>query len=464
MQKMANKLNVSHKPTKPSKLVALIALLAVVFILVIAMLLPYTINKIFHRAPTEYTRVNLPEKPKPSVLQPIYGNEQLADSDVDSDSDDEDEPESEWQTITTRSGDTMASVFKRAGLSGKTLQDVLYKNPHAKAISTLKTNQPIEFLIRDETLEQLVMPISATQYIVVTLKDKKYITELKTRKIDHRNQYVTAKIRGSLYSTAKRANIPYKLIQQMTETLKWEIDFSREVKAGDQFTIVYNASFIDNNLVGVGEIIAVTYTSRGKTHHAIRHTNSDGDSEYFTADGKSFRKAFVRYPIKFSHISSTFSMSRKHPILHYNRPHKGIDLAASLGTPIRATGDGRIATIGHENGYGNMIKIKHDGNYSSIYGHMLKFQKGLSKGDKVKRGQIIGYVGQSGLATGPHCHYEFHVNNHPRNPTTVDIPLASGIPAREFAKFKANSNALLAQMKLFEQGKFADANKVTSKG
>ena len=133
----------------------------------------------------------------------------------------------------------------------------------------------------------------------------------------------------------------------------------------------------------------------------------------------SFKKAFSRYPIKFSHISSTFALSRYHPILHYKRAHKGIDLAAPIGTPIQATGDGVIAIIDRHNGYGNMIKIKHDKTYSTVYGHMLRFQKGLSKGSKVKRGQVIGYVGQTGLATGPHCHYELHVNNQPRNPTTI---------------------------------------------
>src|SRR5690606_13274252 len=131
--------------------------------------------------------------------------------------------------------------------------------------------------------------------------------------------------------------------------------------------------------------------------------------------GESFKKAFSHYPIKFSHISSTFSNSRYHPLLHYRRAHKGIDLAASIDTPILAVGDGTISTIGRHNGYGNMIKIKHDNTYSTLYGHMLRFAKGISKGSRVKRGQVIGYVGQTGLASGPHCHYELHVHNQPRN-------------------------------------------------
>ena len=171
----------------------------------------------------------------------------------------------------------------------------------------------------------------------------------------------------------------------------------------------------------------------------------------------SLKKAFVRYPIKFSHISSTFSLSRHHPILHYRRPHKGVDLAAPIGTPIHATGDGRIEIIGRDNGYGNMIKISHNKTYSSVYGHLLKFQKGLAKGNMVKKGQVIGFVGQSGLADGPHCHYEFHVNHNPRNPTTVELPRSLPISARERTAFRANANVLLARLKLYEEGNLVAA-------
>ena len=424
---MDHKTNISSKNTaKPSKLLTIIALF-------IAVSLPFFLVKNFRHKQNNYTNQ--------AVLLPQPASQKA----------DVDEPQdNQWQTVITRSGDTLAAIFKRAGISPKVLHTILDHNPHAKILTGIKPNQKLQLLISNDILEKLIIPVSATQLLTVYHEDGNYRTELKSRKTESHNQYVTATVKGSLYGTAKRMNIPYKLIQQMTDIFNWEIDFSRDVRVGDQFTIIYKADFIDNNMVNTGEIIAVSYTSRGKSHQATRYVFANGDYDYFTPQGVSLKKAFDRYPIRFSHISSTFSLSRKHPVLHYNRPHKGIDLAASIGTPIHATGDGRVEIIGRHNGYGNMVKIAHSNNFSSVYGHMLKFQKGLSKGSRVKRGQIIGYVGQSGLATGPHCHYEFHINNTPRNPTTIDLPKSSPISTKELASFKARSGTLFAQMKLYE--------------
>lgn len=308
-------------------------------------------------------------------------------------------------------------------------------------------------------MEKLIVPVNTIQTLTVYRAGKIYKTKIDSKKTTTQNRYVTATVQGSLYTTAQRFNIPSKLVRQMTTIFNKEIDFSRSLRSGDQFSIIYDAYYIEDKMVGVGDILVVTYTNRGKTYQAIRHTNAHGEQDYFTPQGTSFKKAFTRYPIKFSHISSTFALSRYHPILHYRRAHKGIDLAAPIGTPIHATGDGVITIIDRHNGYGNMIKIKHDKTYSTVYGHLLKFQKGLSKGSRVKRGQVIGYVGQTGLATGPHCHYELHVNNQPRNPTTISLPTAAPVPAREMAAFKAKASTLLARLKLFEQAQLASKGK-----
>lgn len=366
---------------------------------------------------------------------------------------------SEWRIVKTRDRDSLANVFNRVGLSAQTLRTVMHDANQTKLLQKLKPNQELQFLINNHSLEKLIVPLTSTQYLVIYRENEHYKSKINTHKINSHNHFLTATVRGSLYSTAKRANIPYKLIRQMTEIFTWSIDFTRDIKAGDQFTIIYKAYYVENKLVSTGDIVAVSYRTRGKTYQAVRHTNRFGRSEYFTPQGTSLKKAFLRYPLRFSHISSPFSTSRYHPTLHYNRPHKGVDLAARIGTPIQATGDGRIEIIGRQSGYGNMIKIKHSKTYSSIYGHMLKFQKGLSKGNFVKRGQIIGYVGQTGLASGPHCHYEFHINNQPKNPTTIDLPRGDPISGRELAKFKANTNTLLAQLKLFEEAHLASAGK-----
>jgi len=365
----------------------------------------------------------------------------------------------EWQIIKTRNKDSLTTVFNRVGLGPQALSNIMKDNAHNSVLSKLKPNQEIQLLIKNKVLEKMIMPYTSTQYMVFYRDGNRYRSKINTRKMNSYNHFLTATIKGSLYTTAKRQNIPYKLIRQMTEIFTWDIDFAKEVRDGDQFSIVYKAFYIEDKLVNTGDILAVSYTNHGHTYQAVRHTDRSGRSDYYGAQGNSLKKAFIRYPVRFSHISSTFSLSRYHPILHYRRMHKGIDLAARIGTPIQATGDGRIEIIGNQNAYGNMIKIAHNKKYSTIYGHMLKFQKGLSKGDYVKRGQIIGYVGQTGLASGPHCHYEFHINGSPKNPSTIDLPRGDPLSGRELANFKANTQTLLSQLHLFEQGRLASANK-----
>lgn len=428
------------KSAKPSKSLAFFALF-------IAILLSYfLVNVWFHQQKTNYARKTL-------LLPKLDSYETTADELAE---------DNGWTIVKTQSGDSLASIFKRVGLSRQTLQTILHNNKYAKTLASIKPNQQMQFLIHDQVLDKLIIPVSTAQFLVISHENKNYSCQLKSRKMDMHNDYLTATVRGSLYGTAKRMNIPYKLIQQMTELLNWEIDFAKEVRTGDQFSIIYEAYYIEDKLVSTGSIIAVTYTNKGKQHQAIRYANAAGDYDYFTQQGVSLKKAFSRYPVKFSHISSTYSLSRYHPILHYRRPHKGVDLAASIGTPVHATGDGRIEVIDRHNGYGNMIKIAHNKSYSSLYAHLLRFQKGLSKGTYVKRGQVIGYVGQTGLADGPHCHYEFHVNNQPKNPTTIELPHASPVPAREMLSFKNKANTLLAQLKLYEDASLAASGKKLS--
>jgi murein DD-endopeptidase MepM/ murein hydrolase activator NlpD len=394
--------------------------------------------------------------------KPVYNNEILPLPELSSNEEvvsNEPAQKNGWVTLKTQSGDTLASLFKRAGLSRQTLPTVLANNKYAKNLAQIKTNQMIQLLIKNQNLEKMIFPVNAMQFLVVTRNGKAYTTNIKSRKTNSQNDYVTATVRGSLYGTAKRLNIPYKLIHQMTDIFHSEIDFIRDVRAGDQFTLLYEADYIDDKLVNTGNILALSYTNRGVKHEAIRHVTADGQADYYTPAGQSLKKAFTRYPVKFSHISSTYSLSRYHPILHYSRPHKGVDLAASLGTPVHATGDGRIELIERSGAYGNMIKIKHSKQFSSLYAHLLKFQKGLSRGDRVKRDQVIGYVGQTGLADGPHCHYEFHVNQQARNPSTVKLPHSLPIDHREMAAFKAKVGALLAQLRLFEAAHLAGETK-----
>ena len=323
-------------------------------------------------------------------------------------------------------------------------------------MSKIKPNQILKLWIEKGQLTKFVFPVGNMHLLSIVLNQGQYKNTLKARATQTRTQYVSATLRGSLYYTAQHMNIPYKLIRQMINIFTWELDFSHGVRIGDQFSILYNASYIHNQLVNTGDILAVMYTRSGKNYQAIRHVSAQGDVDYFTPQGTSLKQAFSRYPLQFSHISSKFSPSRKHPILNYNRPHNGIDLAAPSGTPIRATGNGRIASIGNQAGFGNMVKLTHNQGYTSIYGHMLRFQTGLVKGMFVKRGQIIGYVGQSGLANGPHCHYEFHVNNSPKDPATVKLPRADPVAPRERPVFFNSAARMISALKQQTLNRFAE--------
>lgn len=363
-----------------------------------------------------------------------------------------------WTSIRPRQGDTLGRIFNRVGLSQTTMMGILKNNPHSKLLSRITPMQEIRFKIENQQLKQMIFPIDALQFLTVSLDKKGYNTSIQTHSMTERREYVSTLVKSSLYQTAKIANIPVKLIDQMNQIFFWQVQLGREIRPGDRLNLSYHAYYINDQRVKVGDILAVSYKhANGVSYEAIRHESKNGSVSYYRPDGSSLKKAFSRYPIRFSHISSSFGSSRKHPILHYRRPHKGIDLAAPIGTPIYAIGEGRISYMGRQNGYGNIIKINHDRQYTTIYAHMLRFQKGLRNGSWVKRDQLIGFVGQSGLATGPHCHYELHVNRIPRNPATVALPQALPIPRQEFYAFKQKTHELFAQLKLYEDSQLASA-------
>lgn len=468
---------ISDKAKKPSKLIWLAALL-------IACLLPIVIVSTFSaKKSTSLTKV-VPDASEMEVLQlltPIQPEKIIPAI--------EPKPvqktipvikaapkEVGWVSVNARSGDSMATIFKRVGLSMNTLQVLLQNKPYNKLLTRIKPGQSVQFLIKKNSLEQMKLRVNTAHVLEIVRSQNKYRFNLRSQttsepslakksqkrspSVEIRENYLSATVQYSLYSTAKRHQIPYKLIQQMIDIFHWEINFAKDVRGGDRFSIIYKARYVDNKLESAGEIIAVTYTNRGVAHKALRHVNTAGDVDYFTPQGKSLKQAFSRYPIKFSRINSPFSLSRMHPVLHYNRPHRGIDLAAPMGTPILATGDGRIEVLGYESGYGNVIKIAHHNKlYTSVYAHLLKFQKGIFRGGYVKRGQVIGYVGKSGLATGPHCHYEFHVNHRPKNPSTVPLPHALPVPSRDLASFKHHADKLIEHLKLLEEAQAHSSKK-----
>lgn len=450
-----------NSPEKPSKFLALLALL-------FAFILPFILVKTFQapqKAKFTKRKVNLPtsqllniaqEKNLLEVSQPADSQEikniQTSKSmhlQSSSEKSVKQVNSNGVKILVTQPKDTLTSLFHRAGLSTRSLQNILKETPQAKLLTKITPNVQIQFKIKNGLLEKIEAPYGLTKTIVLYRDHQKYRIDVRSKKTTTYERFISATIHGSLYLTARKNNIPQKLIQQMSEILAPKINFKHEVHDNDHFTILYEAMYIQNKQVNLGDIVALSYIHGKQNFDIIRYKDRTGHSNYYTTDGKSLKKAFNRYPIQFSHIGSMFSLSRYHPVLHYARPHKGIDLAARIGTPIHAVGDGRIEIIGRQGGYGNMIKIKHNSKYSTVYGHMLKFEKGLSRGSYVHKDQIIGYVGQSGLATGPHCHFEFHINNQPRNPTTLILPQGNPLSGKELASLKFQAHQLLAKINLY---------------
>jgi murein DD-endopeptidase MepM/ murein hydrolase activator NlpD len=255
-------------------------------------------------------------------------------------------------------------------------------------------------------------------------------------------------VHGSLFGAAADAGLDQRTIMNLVDIFAWDIDFARDMRDGDTFHVLYEERFDDEGKPLDSRILAAEFTNQGKTYKAVRYKQLNGNVDYFSPDGKSMRKAYLRAPLKFSRISSRFKLKRKHPVLGYNRAHRGVDYAAASGTPIHAIGDGHIAYIGWKGGYGRFILIRHNNrNHSTAYAHMRRFARGMKKGKRVKQGQIIGYVGMSGLATGPHLHFEFRSRGRAVNPLTVKHPPAKPVLKTERIRFHEQTAPLLSRLK-----------------
>jgi murein DD-endopeptidase MepM/ murein hydrolase activator NlpD len=263
--------------------------------------------------------------------------------------------------------------------------------------------------------------------------------------------YREGTIESSLFEAAADADIPEDVIMNLVGIFGWDIDFSLDIRRGDRFGIVYEELYRDDVKIRSGRILAARFINNGKTYRAVLYTDPEGNSDYYSPDGKSMRKAFLRSPVEFSRISSRFSNKRWHPILSKWRSHKGVDYAAPRGTPVKAAGDGKVIHVGTQGGYGRLVVIRHGGRYTTAYGHLNGYARGIRVGAKVKQGQIIGYVGSSGLATGPHLHYEFRVNGVHRNPLTVKLPEAEPVQPSYLADFEENTRIYLSMLRLMDR-------------
>src|SRR5690606_26901939 len=266
--------------------------------------------------------------------------------------------------------------------------------------------------------------------------------------IEIRQSFAHGTIESSLFVSARAAGVSPEIILKLAnDSFGWDIDFALDIRTGDEFSVVYEQKYRDGTYIGDGRVLAAAFTNNGKTHRAIYFESADkAIADYFAPDGRSMRRQFLRAPLDFTRISSNFNPRRRHPILNTIRAHKGVDYAAPTGTAIKAAGDGRVDFVGTKGGYGRVVILEHGGGVSTLYGHMSRFAKDLRRGQRVKQGMTIGYVGSSGAATGPHLHYEYRVNGVHKNPRTVPLPDAAPIPDTYRAEFETRARQVLASL------------------
>ncbi|HEU5398776.1 MAG TPA: peptidoglycan DD-metalloendopeptidase family protein, partial [Gammaproteobacteria bacterium] len=273
-----------------------------------------------------------------------------------------------------------------------------------------------------------------------------FVAALKDIPVTVTEAYAHGVIENSLFDSAGRAGLSDATTMELIQLFAWDIDFAHDIQNGDRFSVVYQKLQRLGQPITNGPILAAEFDSGDKTYRVVRYTDPAGLTGYYTPDGRSIKKTLMRAPVSFSRISSGFSLHRKHPILGFTRAHQGVDYAAPSGTPIMAAGDGRVVFEGYKGGYGKCMVIDHGGGYSTLYGHMSRFKPGTHSGLHVKQGQVIGYVGMTGLATGPHLHFEVRINGVPRNPRTVRLPDTAPVPRQYLADFDSASANVLAQL------------------
>jgi len=353
----------------------------------------------------------------------------------------------QWQTIKVKSGDSLSSIFARVGLNPQLLHTILSLGDEAETLKRIHPGEIIKLKLAEQSqLVELMYDIDPTRSLRIWGNPEGYQTTLIERPVERRITHVSGVITSSLFEAAQDAGMSDTLTMQLAGIFGWDIDFALDLRDGDSFSVVYDDLYVEGDRLRHGDILAAEFVNRGHTYQAVRYTDASGRSDYYTADGKSMRKAFLRTPVEFSRISSRFTTARFHPVLNRIRAHKGVDYAAPIGTPIKATGDGKVAFVGQKGGYGNVIELQHGSRYSTLYGHMSRFASGMRPGSRIRQGQTIGYVGMTGLATGPHLHYEFRIDGAHRNPLTVQFPDAAPIAPQYKKDFIAKTQDLLAQL------------------
>jgi len=364
-------------------------------------------------------------------------------------------PEYDQLTLTIKRGDTLDALFRGNKLDLGHLGMIVRLPEAAPHLKRLIPGDEFQIEHDEGSLVSLYRELDLTSALKVSKEESGFSAEIIDRPIEVRRKLAYGKIDTSLFESATAAGLADKLIMNLAGIFAWDVDFVLDIRGGDHYYILFEEIYQDGIFVTDGNVIAAEFNNNGRTFQAIRYVDKGGRSDYYTPEGLSVRKAFVRAPVDFTRISSSFNPRRKHPILNTIRAHRGVDYAAPSGTPINTAGDGKVIFRGKKNGYGNAIIVQHGGNITTLYAHMSRFHNSSRVGRRVVQGQTIGYVGKTGLATAPHLHYEYRLNGVHRNPRTVKLPQADPIKAEYRADFLAAAEPILDELLQYKRTRVA---------
>ncbi len=360
--------------------------------------------------------------------------------------------ELDTSTIQVKPGDNLSVIFKRQGIPAADATYLVASEPYGNRLTNIFPGHSLTFTRDAEgTLVKLAYSPGPLETLEFERVGRGFTGKELVQEPDRTKAYKHGAIDHSLFVASQRAGLPDGLTMRLAHIFQWDVDFVLDIRRGDEFHVVYEELYVGDEFIGYGDILAAEFVNQGESYRAIRYTDAQGRADYYNPKGESMRKAFLRAPVEFSRISSNFNLRRVHPLFKRNMPHRGIDYAAPTGTPVLAAGDGRIAIASRTDPNGNYVVIQHGEQFTTKYLHLSKFGRGIKRGVRVKQGQVIGYVGATGWASGPHLHYEFLVNQVHQNPRTVHLPDAEPITSLELARFNESAAPLLALLDDFKQ-------------
>jgi murein DD-endopeptidase MepM/ murein hydrolase activator NlpD len=352
-----------------------------------------------------------------------------------------------WREERIQSGDTLASLLNRLGVNSSESASIVAASHGHNAVTHFTTGHSVMARVTSSGSLILLRYLVGTQQLLsIERTGDTFLVKEETIKPETRLTMRSGTVSHSLFGATDAADVPDSIASEMADVFSGDIDFHRDLRQGDHFSVVYETQYDGGRVLSTGRLLAAEFVNQGKTYRAIYFKDPQGREGYFTPDGKNLKHAFLKSPLPFTRITSFFTSARFHPILNIWRAHKGVDYAAPIGTPVRAVADAVVSFEGQQTGYGNLVVLKHQGPYSTAYGHLSAFAKGIHKGSHVQQGQVFAYTGATGWATGPHLHYEFRINNAQVDPLKVNMPLAFPLEARYRHQFASISTPLTAQL------------------